>query len=135
MALLHATCVEINGKGILIMGPSGAGKSDLALRLIDQGGTLVSDDYVEVINQDGKLLAKTAPNIEGLIEVRGVGLMKIEHINLTILHLALDLVTSENIVRLPEDVFFSQDGVDIPLYKFDGFAVSATVKIRLMLSS
>jgi len=45
---LHASCVSIDGKGILLLGPSGSGKSDLSLRLIDGGATLVADDRVDV---------------------------------------------------------------------------------------
>ena len=42
---IHASCVAIDGRALLIEGASGDGKSDLALRLIDRGATLVSDDY------------------------------------------------------------------------------------------
>ena len=40
----HATSVAIQDSGIMILGSSGSGKSDLALRLIDAGATLISDD-------------------------------------------------------------------------------------------
>ena len=46
--LLHATAIAINGAGVLLLGPSGSGKSDLALRLIDRGAVLISDDGVLV---------------------------------------------------------------------------------------
>ena len=101
MTLHHASCVEFDGKGILIFGPSGSGKSDLALRLIDAGGKLVSDDYVNVIFEDGILTAYPAPNIEGLIEVRGVGLLPIDYLKSTRLHLALELRQYKEIERLP----------------------------------
>ena len=41
---IHATSVVIEDSGVLIVGNSGLGKSDLALRLIDSGATLISDD-------------------------------------------------------------------------------------------
>ncbi|MBT5185175.1 MAG: hypothetical protein HOM01_00100, partial [Kordiimonadaceae bacterium] len=55
MAFVHASCVRFEEKGILILGPSGSGKSDLALRLIDAGAILISDDYVD-LKWDGKIL-------------------------------------------------------------------------------
>ena len=57
---LHATTVSIGGRGVLIEGVSGAGKSDLALRLIDRGATLVSDDYSFLQRRDGRLFARQA---------------------------------------------------------------------------
>ena len=44
--LLHASCVELSGTGVVLLGPPGSGKSDLALRLIDGGARLVADDRV-----------------------------------------------------------------------------------------
>lgn len=134
MALHHASCVEFNGKGILILGASGSGKSDLALRLIDAGGTLISDDYVDVINKNDTLMAKTAPNIGGMIEVRGVGLIKIDYLQSFQLRLALELVEPKEIVRLPEGCYFKQGELEIPLYKFDAFCASAIAKIKLIVN-
>ena len=53
MTILHATCVAIGGRGLLLLGPSGSGKSDLALRLIDRGAMLVSDDGVAIRRGSG----------------------------------------------------------------------------------
>ncbi|MEZ5759023.1 MAG: HPr kinase/phosphatase C-terminal domain-containing protein [Emcibacteraceae bacterium] len=133
MTLHHASCVEFEGKGILIFGPSGSGKSDLALRLIDAGAKLVSDDYVKVDGDDGFLYAHPAPNIAGLIEVRGVGLIKLGYVKSSRLGLALELTPEKEIERLPKAAFFEQDGCKIPLYKIDAFSGSAIAKIRLML--
>jgi serine kinase of HPr protein (carbohydrate metabolism regulator) len=72
---IHATCVAIGGQGVLIMGPSGIGKSDLALRLIDRGATLVSDDYTEIELVEGALTGRPPATIAGKIEVRGVGIV------------------------------------------------------------
>ncbi len=58
---VHATCVAIRGRGLLIMGESGAGKSDLALRLVDRGATLVSDDYTLLTAANGRLVAPRPP--------------------------------------------------------------------------
>lgn len=133
MTLHHASCVEFKGKGILILGDSGAGKSDLAIRLLDAGGTLVSDDYVEVINENNQVIAKTAPNIGGMIEVRGIGLMNVDFLSETKLDLVLELVTPNLIDRLPEDFYFEEGNAKIPFFKFDGFCSSAIAKINLII--
>lgn len=133
MALYHASCVVFQKKGLLIFGPSGSGKSDLALRLIDHGATLVCDDYVSVEMNGGRLIASTAPNIEGLIEVRGVGLMKCDYVESNELHYAIELCDRNKIERLPEPKFFEHENVKIPLYKFDAFASSAIAKIKMIL--
>ena len=75
MIRVHASCVAIGGRAVLLFGASGAGKSDLAFRLIDEGAALVSDDYTLVVEADGALLASAPANIAGRIEVRGVGLL------------------------------------------------------------
>lgn len=133
MALVHASCVEYLSKGILIQGASGAGKSDLALRIIDAGGILISDDYVEVVSVENNLIAHTAPNIEGMIEVRGVGLVNVAFTNSHKLDLVLELCAPTKIDRLPEEKYFEQDGVCVPLYQFDAFSASALAKINLLI--
>jgi serine kinase of HPr protein (carbohydrate metabolism regulator) len=78
-ATVHATCVAIGGRGILIRGRSGSGKSDLALRLIDRGARLVSDDYTLLDQKDGRLRARPPETIAGRLEVRGVGLVDLPY--------------------------------------------------------
>lgn len=133
MALKHASCVEFNGKGILIIGESGSGKSDLTLRLIDAGGILIGDDYVELDIKNNEIVVKPAPNIEGMIEVRGIGLIEMVFKEECVLNLALELTDRKQIERLPEVVYFEYEGVRIPQYKFDPFALSAIPKIKLLL--
>ena len=84
MSQLHqATCVAIGGRAVLIEGPPGSGKSSLALALIDRGAVLVGDDGVTLdLSPDAafeqRLLASPPPNIAGLLEVRNVGLLRLE---------------------------------------------------------
>lgn len=75
---VHATCVAIGGRGVLIRGRSGSGKSDLALRLIDRGARLVSDDYTILSTIDGRIQARAPETIAGKLEVRGVGIVEME---------------------------------------------------------
>lgn len=77
---IHASCVAIDGVGVLIEGASGAGKSDLALRLIDRGATLVSDDYTALLRQGGTLIARPPANLVGKVEVRGIGILEMPHV-------------------------------------------------------
>ncbi|URW77138.1 HPr kinase/phosphatase C-terminal domain-containing protein [Sphingomonas donggukensis] len=78
---IHASCVAIDGVAVLIEGRSGAGKSDLALRLMDRGAVLVSDDYTRLVRQGKTLIARAPDNLAGKIEVRGIGIVEMPHID------------------------------------------------------
>ena len=77
--LIHATAIAINHHGVLLVGPSGSGKSDLAVRLIDRGAVLISDDAVCIGQSEQKPVLHAAPNIGGRIELRGVGIIEVQH--------------------------------------------------------
>ncbi|MBM3927280.1 MAG: aldolase [Sphingomonadales bacterium] len=77
---IHASCVAIDGRAILIEGRSGTGKSDLALRLIDRGAQLVSDDYTVLTRRGADLIARPPDNLAGKIEVRGIGIIEVTHV-------------------------------------------------------
>ncbi len=77
---IHASCVAIDGQAVLIEGRSGTGKSDLALRLIDRGATLVSDDYTVLLRVKGELIARAPTNLAGKMEVRGIGILEMPHV-------------------------------------------------------
>lgn len=98
---LHASCVAVDGRGLLILGPSGSGKSSLALQMIGLGAVLVADDQVEVTAVDDTLVAGAPTALCGLIEARGVGLLRTEAISGVPVHLAVDLGQPAS-PRLPE---------------------------------
>ena len=75
MIVHQATCVALNGRGLLIEGAPGSGKSSLALALIDRGAVLVGDDAVLLESVGQHLIARPHPNTHGLIEVRNLGLL------------------------------------------------------------
>lgn len=75
-ANVHASCVAIGSHGVLLLGKTGSGKSDLALRLIEQGAVLVADDRTILFVENGMLKARAPSTITGLLEVRGVGIVK-----------------------------------------------------------
>lgn len=129
---LHATCVAIDGCGVLLRGPSGSGKSDLALRLIDQytDTLLVADDRVDVAVRHGAVYASAPVTIAGLLEVRGVGVAQMENAGLVKLRLLVDLVEAEDIQRLPEPANEEILGVCLPRIALAPFEGSATAKLR-----
>lgn len=131
--MLHASCVAIGGHAVLIEGRSGSGKSDLALRLIDRGAALVSDDYT-LVSPAGDTLVATAPaKIAGLIEARGVGLLHEDHI--ADAPVALLVAVDQPVVRLP-DGFAKRTiaGVAIPAVALAALEASAPIKVERALA-
>jgi len=106
---VHATCVRIGragtafgtprDAGILLLGKSGAGKSDLALRLIALGATLVADDRTDLYVWRGRLYARSPARLAGLIEVRGIGILKLPQAPRARIALVVEL--GEGAPRLP----------------------------------
>ncbi|NWK95388.1 aldolase [Sphingobium lactosutens] len=128
---LHATSVAIGGRAVLLAGPSGIGKSDLALRLIDRGAVLVSDDYTLVKRVDGQLIATAPDTIAGKIEVRGIGIIDMPHQDAPVALLA-DLF--DKVDRMPLDPLFrAVAGLQVPVIKIAPFEISAAIKIELAL--
>lgn len=130
---LHASCVALNGRAILIAGRSGAGKSDLALRLIDRGARLVSDDYTMLRRVGGTLLASAPANIEGKIEVRGIGVVAFEQLEDVPVCLAIDLDRAVERLPDPQDTLVVA-GVKVPVIGLNGLEASAPVKVELALA-
>ena len=129
---VHASSVAIGGRAVLITGPSGAGKSDLALRLLDRGFTLVSDDQTIVKLDGDRLLATAPPNIAGKLEIRGIGIVEMERLSDVPVALLVELTS--DIQRLPDD---SRErpilGVKLPLVSMDALTASAPSKVALAL--
>lgn len=125
--LLHATAVAIEGRAVLITGPSGAGKSDLALRLIDRGAVLVSDDQVALtVDDTGHLLASAPATIAGQIEVRGIGIVAMAHVSPVAVALLIEL--TQKMDRMPERRTRELCGQELPVFALDPFEASAPIK-------
>ena len=130
---IHATCINLNSKGILFLGYSGAGKSDLALRLITLfSASLVSDDRTDVVRISDKIKAKAPDVLKGLLEVRGVGIVNFEYMEETTVDVVIKL-ESEKQERLPEKQYYELEGIKLPLFKINPFEVSAPSKVLSIL--
>ena len=131
---VHASTVSIGGRAVLIAGRPGSGKSDLALRLIDRGAILVSDDYTILTRSGDGLLASAPETIRGRIEVRGIGLIGMPFENAV--PVALIVTLDDPVVRMPEpDQSRTLAGIALPLVALAAFEVSAPIKIEQMLKS
>ncbi len=129
---VHATCVAIDGRAVLIFGRSGAGKSDLALRLIDRGARLVSDDYTEVRAVGGQAFASAPATIRDQLEVRGIGLVTFDSVQDVPVALLVDLDAAPE--RLPEEPQSRPvAGLPIPVCPLVGLEPSAPLKLELAL--
>jgi HPr kinase/phosphorylase len=122
---IHASCVAKEGAGVLLLGPSGCGKSDLALRLLSRGFALIGDDQVEVAGG----VARAAPALAGLLEVRGIGIVRLPYTAEARLVLEVELGKTRP-ERLPPP---RRGTFDLPMITVDAFAASAPERVILAL--
>jgi hypothetical protein len=134
-ANIHATCIAIGNQGILLTGKSGAGKSDLALRLIDQGAVLVADDRTVLYLNKGALHARCPASIRGLLEIRGVGIVKFP--SRTNVKVTLVVKLGREGSRQPQQRFFAapfEKARPVPEMALDAFRAATPAKIRAALA-
>ena len=130
--MVHASAVACEDRAVLISGPSGSGKSDLALRLLDRGFTLVSDDQTLIRRDGDRLLASPPATIAGKLEVRGVGIVDMSHVENVPVSLLVEL--TRELERMPPDDRQRQLlGLAIPLVSIDAATASAPSKVALAL--
>ena len=114
-----------DGDGVLLIGPSGSGKSDLALRLLSRGFELVADDCVDI--EDG--IAAPPPALAGLLEVRGLGIVRLPYASTARLALVAELGVADE--RLPAPGHHA--GLGLALIRLDPTAASAAERVVLAL--
>ena len=133
---VHASCVAIDGQGILLWGESGVGKSDLALRMIEKGAILVADDYPVLEEENGVLYASCPKSIQGKLEIRGLGIFEFPFIKKVPVRLLVDLSPEKEIDRFPLEKIPLPTGFpfDIPCIRLRSFEDSTPMKIQTYLS-
>jgi len=121
-ATVHASAVLIGARAVLIRGPSGSGKSRLALDLITAGrdgrlrfARLVGDDRVHLESAGGRLLVRPASTLAGLIEVRGAGIVRLDHESCAVVGLVVDLAATDA-ERLRDKRPIEVEGIKIPRF-------------------
>jgi HPr kinase/phosphorylase len=129
---LHATCVALDGRAVLILGPSGSGKSSLALDLMALGARLVADDRTIVTPGPDAPIATCPPAIRGRIEARGIGILSADPAPATPVALVVDLGQPEP-DRLPPRRTRILAGHPVPLVQNPGtgpFAAAILLYLR-----
>jgi hypothetical protein len=129
--LLHASCIAVDGRAVLLAGASGRGKSDLAFRLIDRGARLVSDDYTLLTPDKGRLFASAPDRIAGKLELRGIGIVEMEPVRHVPVCLLADL--DAEVPRLPEAGHRTFGGIVIPVVALAALEASAPLKLESAL--
>ncbi|WP_373502892.1 HPr kinase/phosphorylase [Aestuariivirga sp.] len=144
-ALIHGSCIAIDGKGVLLLGAPGAGKSDLVLRLLDHSGSgisgqlrharMVADDQVAVRRIGDSLSASAPAALAGKLEIRGLGTVNVAALAEAPMALAVRLTPAIEIERMPELDRARMDilGISIPLILIDPEKASAPARIRAAL--
>ena len=130
---IHSTSVVIDDNGVLILGDSGSGKSDLALRLIDNGATLISDDISICRKNSNNIYLYCPPEIKGLLEVREIGIITVPFVERIKLRLVVNLKSNNN-ERFPKDSTYKILGIKIPIINIEGKNSSAVAKIKVKLN-
>ena len=134
-ATVHATAISLPAGGVLLTGPSGAGKSSLAYRLIARhAARLVADDRVRLVAHDNSLFAEPPARLAGLMEVRGIGILRMDYLARAQLDLAVDLVGADAVPRIAEPHYLESTGRHLPLIRLHAFDSDIHAKIDVALT-
>lgn len=129
--ILHASAVAVSGRAALLLGASGAGKSGLALCMMALGARLVADDRVALTREGDVLVASAPPALRGLIEARGIGLLRAEPLDAAPVVLVADLDAAAA-ARMPQPREIAYLGVRIELISVKGVPTLAAALIQML---
>ena len=130
---LHATSVAMEDNGVAIFGDPGSGKSDLALRLIDSGATLISDDITVFSKLEKNINLFGIENTKGLLEVREVGIITVPYVEGIKLKLVVRL-TDKVVERIPKKNQINLLGLKFPKLEINGKNSSSVAKVKVKLN-
>ena len=131
---VHGTSVSIDGDGVLFRGPSGSGKSDLALRMINYGAQLVSDDQVCLTRRNDNIFMSSPPTIRNSMEVRGIGIVNTIAQKEAPLLLVLNMSPNNAASRMPIWQLCTFLDIKVPAVEFAPFEISAHLKVKLAIN-
>jgi HPr kinase/phosphorylase len=139
---IHASAVVVGARAVLIRGPSGAGKSRLALQLIEAAragsllfARLVGDDRVHLQAANGRVLVRPAPALGGLIEVRGLGIMRLPYEPQAVVGLVVDLGADGDRLPEAEDRQTELEGIRLPRLAVAAPDTALPIVVALLTSS
>jgi len=142
-ASIHATAVLVGNRAVLIRGPSGAGKSRLAFELMLAGragqippAVLVGDDRVHLQASNGHLMVRPAPQLAGLIEIRGLGIRRCDFAGEAVIGLVVDLAAADA-ARLPQPEALQARicGIEIPRIPVAGGFASLPLVVAALITT
>lgn len=130
---IHGSSVALEDNGVLIIGSSGSGKSDLALRLIDSGGTLISDDQTFCLKKQNEIFLFSIEAIYGLLEIRNMGIIKVPYVENVKMKIIVSLVQKKTERLYPKNKKRLL-GLNFPHLELEPNEISAVAKIKLKLN-
>jgi serine kinase of HPr protein (carbohydrate metabolism regulator) len=133
---LHASAVLLRAGGVMLCGPSGSGKSSLCAALIEMHeARLIGDDRLIIESEAEDLFAAPHDNLRGLLEVVGLGLLRLPFEARATINLVVDLTPLDARPRLADEAYFEHRQARVPLIYLDGHSPHGALKIKLALQA
>jgi serine kinase of HPr protein (carbohydrate metabolism regulator) len=131
----HATAIALGAFGVLIEGPSGSGKTSLALAAIEHMrgkglfASLVADDQCLIETANNRVIASCPPQLTGLVEMRGLGIVKHPNITSTVIDIVIRMVEHNQIERMPEAETTTIAGLHLPVFKLPARQIAMSLPL------